>query len=312
MTRGIILILFVACVSISHTGFADRINKGVVRRLVRKTNNLQHKVDELWTAVKSVNRNEKHEVNVRREGDTVKNLKSKMKNFLKTTRKDIEDEKRWCRESIKNLTVNWKDYQNGMSTTLQNFRVHQSELERENQALKLTLTELRNDNKDMKIENQALGQTIIDIRNGMQSIQSELSKVKEGLPCDAGWRYHRGHCYLAVITMKTWDDASAYCGGRLGYLIEINDGSEREFIHKDLLRDSATDVFWTGATNIGNGSQFLYDRTRQQVPGDYWAEDQPDNEGGDQRCVLFKRWSGIVELYDYNCSYLAYFICEKP
>ena len=81
------------------------------------------------------------------------------------------------------------------------------------------------------------------------------------------WNYN-GHGYGLVAKDYTWDEAKAYANSKNGYLVEINDYGENNFL-KSILVD--------GLTNIDRDLNFDYqDKTLEYVPDKYKAIDGGD------------------------------------
>ena len=138
--------------------------------------------------------------------------------------------------------------------------------------------------------------------------------MRASLPCDAGWTYFNGHCYLLVsMQRKSWDNASAYCEDITSYLIEITTDTEREFVNM-LLRDYIRRWvwFWTGATDRDTEGTFVYQHSREHVPKEYWRIGEPNDYAGREQCAGMTKYYGDFEFQDEPCIGNFNFICEKP
>ena len=51
-----------------------------------------------------------------------------------------------------------------------------------------------------------------------------------GKPCPNGWTRFDNYCYLVSSSIKTWDQAQAYCKSLGGRLVKINSAEENEFV----------------------------------------------------------------------------------
>ena len=135
-----------------------------------------------------------------------------------------------------------------VSQTLEKLSAWQDKFELENQALNHKL-ESANQALDQKVllesAIKALNRAMIEIQNDNENMRTELNKLQAACvctstttsptsssttaeppvttsiptptpppfrpPCDEGWRYFNGHCYLFRNDYNSWDGASAYC-----------------------------------------------------------------------------------------------------
>ena len=58
----------------------------------------------------------------------------------------------------------------------------------------------------------------------------KLPTFLSGVPCPQGWVRFNGYCYLVSSSIKTWQNAQAYCKGLGGNLVKINSKEENEFV----------------------------------------------------------------------------------
>ena len=302
-----------------------------VNRLEIKTGSLQEEVDLIWKSVLHLDEN-KH--GSRANTDSIENTdmdhavntikKTEMQHFIALTRNGLRNEKQWMREATSNMTNRVDNYQAEVNTYLEDLNGNHHKLKLENQALRQTILTLQKENEQRKTESRAQDQAIIDLRNENKKIQSkyeslgatiddlhaELMKIKSVLPCDAGWKYYDGHCYLIAQEMKTWDEALDDCHHRGGYLLEINGDQERVLI-KELISDFGDTGFWIGATDRDNEGAYKYNESKQKVPGKFWDDGEPNNYGGYEHCAFMHLWSGHVAFWDSACDWNYYSMCEK-
>ena len=231
----------------------------------------------------------------------------------------------------KSEAVNEREH---MRTIIDDLRTNQNKLESENHALRQTILEIQNDYETIKTETQPLSQSIFEMRTELAKLQSSCIPIVPTTPppatttpspptttistttttpflatCDAGWRHFNGHCYLIVEEYKSWDDASAYCENRNSYLVEITTDTELKF-DDELIRGGYD--FWIGATDRDEEGRFVYQHSQQLVPGKYWRQGQPNNLGNDHCVYMYTNvYYGNLELFDGDCTLLAYFVCEK-
>ena len=178
-------------------------------------------------------------------------------------------------------------------------------MSKENEQIIKILENLSSNQNTLETEIQALRQTIIDL-------QTELTKKQDGLTCDEDWSSYNGHCYLVVEESKTWDDASAYCENINSYLIEITTDAELKFA-AEVTRDYKKHYdFWIGATDRELDGTFVYQRSKQLVPENYWCKgSEPNNYNGDEYCAGMSRYCGDLKFFDKSCRLERFFVCEK-
>lgn len=66
---------------------------------------------------------------------------------------------------------------------------------------------------------------------------------------------------------------------------------------------------WLGAIQMGhNGGELVWATTNNKVEHPFWKDGQPDNAGGEERCVQIKvdKWD------DVNCNTTSRFFCQEP
>ena len=166
------LILFVVCVVINSMYNAERTDKGrlnsKVKKLNIKTDSLQKEVNAIWKEVDDIwaevsepgtvapnyiNRtitdslgnasSQNFKTNRYETVNTVQDLKTEVKHLMSTSRNGLRNEKQWQRETVRNLTEMYEDFQTNLNTTLDDLRANQHKLETENQALKQTILECK-------------------------------------------------------------------------------------------------------------------------------------------------------------------------
>ena len=138
------------------------------------------------------------------------------------------------------------------------------------------------------------------------SINEEVRQAVARARCDKGWDSFSDHCYNIIYKAKTWDEANEYCQNIDSSLVEIDSNEEFQFI-----RDTYTQRLygiWVGAHDRAQQGQFVWQQSKQPVQKDLWAQDQPNNNGGNEHCAL---WGYYGKLYDRICSNRRYFVCEK-
>ena len=190
----------------------------------------------------------------------------------------------------------------------------------ENHALSQTIQEMHSDNENIKNENKALSQTLLEMQTKLVKLEDTFSSTiatKATLhhvhSCNEGWRIFHRHCYLVVEWGNTWDDALAYCENLNSSLAEIRTDEEREFAF-ELIGDTDKG-YWTGATDRAAEGRhvYIYQRSQQLVPENYWYPGEPNKNEEDEHCVVMSRLGGnSLNLFDVQCNSPYRSICVKP
>ena len=259
-----IVILFVGCMFVSSLCKATSTDIGTVnkkvKRYIRKTKVLQKEVDTLQTTVSTLEKD---------DCCTCTEFKS------------------WQQQAMKNITKICEDFQTGMSEEIKEVKHHIERLDNKTddhgegpENVSTILDNLSTKQTKLEKENQALKDTLFEM-------QTEITKLQNLHSCGEGWRYFDGHCYRVVENPKTRDNASGYCENINSYLIEITTDAEREF---GLIERFSG---WTGAIYNDTEGNFMFPKSKQQVPEEYWMEGEP--YGRDYNCVGMDNLNGELE-----------------
>ena len=322
-----------------------------INKLCRKHGALQNEVDEIWGIIISSGIQKQDYGNKTRTDDlginaqeliakadgtltSIQGLKTEVEHLIVSSRNGLKHEKIWQREAIRNITKVCDDFQTGMTNEnddlKQSIRDMQENNEQKLNNIETENRDLRNIIVGMRKDYQNMKQTLREVQNDNLKMKTELSKLQATttttpLPttttttttpipilCDGDWERFNGNCYLVVLREKSWDDASAYCSSKNSYLLEITTDTEREFV-TELVRDYRDNGFWIGATDRDTYRRFIYHHSKLPIPENYWREGEPENWLGYEHCVNMYRSfsSGVVELYDFTCTFRSRFVCEK-
>ena len=321
-----------------------------LNKLTRKQDALQNEVDDIWAfIVTSGTQKQDNKAKTDDLGTNSQELISKVDGKLTTKIcKDIQigatEEKNDVRQSMRELhehnqhesnkvetenkdgTVTTKickyirigvteeknDFKQSIRELHENNEHELNNIETENKDLRSIIDEMQKYYQKMQSRFEAENQALKD---AIREMQTDNYNMKRGLTkCDDSWEGFNGHCYLVVLVRKKWKDASAFCGSKSSYLIEITTDQELEFATELMRKTLGSHGFWIGATDKKTNGTFVYQKSKRPVPENYWSEGQPDNYRGDEHCAGMYDYTqvGVVELFDTFCSYGRYFVCEKP
>ncbi|KAG5830149.1 hypothetical protein ANANG_G00316450 [Anguilla anguilla] len=68
-------------------------------------------------------------------------------------------------------------------------------------------------------------------------------------PCDEGWLFFQGSCYLLSSDRDDWHGAEAKCEEHRAHLLVINNADEQDFIG-DVVQQTS---YWIGLVERGEG-----------------------------------------------------------
>ncbi|XP_036419920.1 macrophage mannose receptor 1-like [Colossoma macropomum] len=108
--------------------------------------------------------------------------------------------------------------------------------------------------------------------------------------------------YVLINESKSWSDAQTYCRERYTDLVSVRNQTENQKIW-NLVKYSISPDVWIG---LFNDSWKWSDQSDSSFR--YWAPNQPDNQGGNEKCAAVSmtdqgHWS------DLNCQNKLPFIC---
>ncbi|GFR60511.1 C-type lectin-related protein 1 [Elysia marginata] len=121
----------------------------------------------------------------------------------------------------------------------------------------------------------------------------------------------RGNRYYVSKTEARFDiwSADTQCSKLGGYLVEIDDQAEFDFVVKGL-RKLTADRFYTGGNDIDtHGVWKFWHNKRPVAQFGNWYADTPDNYGGDQDCIEIKP-AYSYKFNDIECDEKGKYICE--
>ncbi|XP_058865032.1 macrophage mannose receptor 1-like [Acipenser ruthenus] len=100
--------------------------------------------------------------------------------------------------------------------------------------------------------------------------------------------------YTLIQELKTWTEAQQYCRENHADLVSIKNASENE----DLVKKAQGTPFWIGLFN----EPWKWSHQGDNYTFHYWNTGQPDNAGGNQKCVRMYK-SGTWDDKDCNSQY---------
>lgn len=93
------------------------------------------------------------------------------------------------------------------------------------------------------------------------------------------------HTYHVVMAKASWTDAQSYCRGMYSDLATIVTKNDWMRLKKELESKNLTSSAWVGLYNDINSWRWSLNDLKNTVL-QKWRNHQPDNEGGNQSCVI--------------------------
>lgn len=133
-------------------------------------------------------------------------------------------------------------------------------------------------------------------------------RIDEWLDCPCEAVVRSGHTYLFCSEAETWQVARDYCAS-LGYQLATIDGAvENYFIGQEAFSRVA-DYWWIGLHDIGSEGTFLWAGSGAAPGYTRWADNEPNNAGGDENCVATD-YAFIGGWNDFDCEAVLPFVCK--
>ncbi|CAG5129956.1 unnamed protein product [Candidula unifasciata] len=144
---------------------------------------------------------------------------------------------------------------------------------------------------------------------------SEEGDFFQSFYCDASKNfsvlsYLKTTACLALFGPKTYMEADADCQSKGAYLISVKTLEKYKLMLFNLtgVRNS-----WIGCDDKESEGRFIWKEDGQVLTKEEYglfAPGEPNNYRGAEDCVTIL--NSAVGLFDYNCSYSQYYVCEMP
>ena len=128
-----------------------------------------------------------------------------------------------------------------------------------------------------------------------------------------------GHTYQLFYSMRSWEDAEAFCEAHGGHLVTINTAAEQRFLEKYLDAVEVRASYWIGL-NSGKATKFTSWITGEPLDFTKWAPGNPDRKKPEscgriaaksyQDHIGWTMGRGNWDDESKNYSHIAGFICE--
>ncbi|GFO31295.1 perlucin c protein [Plakobranchus ocellatus] len=149
----------------------------------------------------------------------------------------------------------------------------------------------------------------------LETFQSNVNRQLKMMTIDKGSfdvsDISKGRVYLASKAQAAFNIGAANqaCKSSGGYLVELDDDEEYQFVYDFVTRTGGANNFFTGGNDIDREGQFVYFNSKKSVPSlTKWAPGQPNNHGGSEDCMEIRL--SLKGLNDWICSATGKFVCE--
>ena len=122
---------------------------------------------------------------------------------------------------------------------------------------------------------------------------------------------YRNSEYLVSKTEANFNTAINLCRESGGYLVELDDKEEYQFVKDLVKRIGGSDHFWTGGNDIDREGTFVYYNSKKPVPSNFWTRGMPDDNKGNEDCVEIRLSFGSG-INDWVCTRSGKYVCELP
>ena len=119
--------------------------------------------------------------------------------------------------------------------------------------------------------------------------------------------------YLVTKTAADFNIASAnyFCRLYGGYLVELDDFEEYQFVSDLVSKILGANSFYTGGNDIDSEGTFVYYNSKKPVPQNIWTGGKPSNSNGNEHCMEI-RIDADSKINDFICSGFGKYVCEVP
>ena len=118
--------------------------------------------------------------------------------------------------------------------------------------------------------------------------------------------------YLVTKAAEDFNLGSAnkVCRKSGGYLVELDDTEEYQFVYDLVSKIGGASDFFTGGNDVNREGYFVYYNSGKPVPKLTWKRGQPDNTQGKEHCMEFSLFYGALN--DCPCYAKGKYVCEVP
>ncbi|KAK7089496.1 hypothetical protein V1264_025029 [Littorina saxatilis] len=140
-------------------------------------------------------------------------------------------------------------------------------------------------------------------------IAAGLLLVQLAMSCRTGWMSYKDSCYIVIADEQPWTEAQVVCETLNGYLVTISTSGEDSAVYQ-LVKNAKYKRAWIGLHDLERQGHFQWVTTNREANYTNWDATEPNNQNGNESCVLLRSFSD-GRWNDYPCSGNLAFVCES-
>ncbi|XP_060553478.1 brevican core protein-like isoform X2 [Ruditapes philippinarum] len=135
--------------------------------------------------------------------------------------------------------------------------------------------------------------------------------VRDITDCSNGAFLLEGSCFKYIATNNSWSDANKFCHDMNGGHLAIVDSASIFDKIKSMAIQRNTKYMWLGANDNDHNGVYQWVNGHRCCPN-FWIPGQPDNGGGNQRCLaLWQNEKDLIGFDDGTCETKVRFVCQS-
>ncbi|KAH3844855.1 C-type lectin domain family 4 member M-like isoform X2 [Dreissena polymorpha] len=136
---------------------------------------------------------------------------------------------------------------------------------------------------------------------------STIHIARSATRCNHGWIPHGQSCYLISHDQEQWNNAESICELFGGYLAEIQNAAEYNFIQSQV--NTTQKNFWVGGSDIENEGTWIWMASMTPLSYAKWEAGEPNSDhNSDENCIDIR--PGKLGWNDERCYLVQNYICE--
>ncbi|XP_035292358.1 hepatic lectin-like isoform X1 [Anguilla anguilla] len=185
----------------------------------------------------------------------------------------------------------------------------------------LKFAQLHQEVSDIKLLLTSMNLSLVEPLSKLAKAEAQISDlfpnhrkhmVPQQGPCDEGWLFFQGSCYLRSSDRNDWHGAETKCEEHGAHLLVINNADEQDFIGNVVQQTS----YWIGLVEKGEEGHWSWvDGTDFLTTPHFWDVGQPDDWevplNGEDCGQLHITSYGDLRWNDADCSQRCRYVCEQ-
>ena len=144
-----------------------------------------------------------------------------------------------------------------------------------------------------------------------------VSNISDISGCDTDFRPYGLSCYKFSSNKLDWSTAEYECRNLGGYLVEITDACENDFV--SMIAKGVSETFWLGGTDEDQEGEWRWFHSQTEISDSTfsnWGPGRPDNSGGGEHYLSLRLHGhltadGTAYWEDDHYVISLPYICEK-